>query len=353
MSAIASVTAQSLGRCLVVGHNGYVGRHLAQRLVELGCTVRGFDLASSNAAFESEVGDVRDYLAVRRACEGIDTVFHTAALINTLTICRDEIRRRVFAVNVGGTDNVIRACKDAGVSKLVYTSSIAVVAPKPFTAADETAPYPSPDDRVDLYGRTKSLAEARVLAANNEGALRTASIRPGGVWGPGQGAVMVDTLLRDVAAGRFKALVGKGDASIDNSHVDNVVDGHLLAAHRLGEAPEVVGGQAYFITDDEPMNGVDWYRPIIERLGYRWPKIRVPAGPLMAAAYVSEMRHFFGGPEPVMTLRAIRSLTTDNYFRIDKARRDLGYEPRVQLQSGLDAVLPDYEATIAQYRKAS
>lgn len=342
-----AVTREGVGPvCLVTGGNGFVGKHLVRRLLELGCEVRALDLApfEGDPRVTSIVGDIRRMRDVEPACEGVDTVFHTAAIINTLTFARPSVRRQVYGVNVLGTECVIRACRAAGVKKLVLTSSIAV-AVGPVLEGDETTPYVGKDGPMDLYSQTKSRAEQLVLGANDIDGLRTAAVRPGGVWGPGEGAMMVQGFLEHLAAGEFKATIGSGKSVTDNVHVDSVVDVHFLVAQKLGDQPDLVGGQAYFVTDDEPTNPVAWYRPIVEGLGYRWPSIRIPRPLAHAIAYVSEVAHYLGGPFPTVTLRGVRSICEDASFRVDKARTHLGYEPRTTAAEGIPALLHELKAT--------
>ena len=196
--------------CLVTGANGYVGKHLVRRLLDLGCRVRALDLApfEGDARVQSVVADIRDARDVRAACEGIDTVFHVAAIINTLTLARPSIRKQVYGVNVQGTRNVIDACRAGGVRKLIFTSSITVAVDDPIRGADESAPYVREDSALpDLYSQTKSRAEKMVLQADDPSALRTAAVRPGGVWGPGEGAMMTQDFLEHLAAGQFKVMI--------------------------------------------------------------------------------------------------------------------------------------------------
>ncbi|MDH3200830.1 MAG: NAD-dependent epimerase/dehydratase family protein [Myxococcales bacterium] len=330
--------------CLVTGGNGYVGKHLIRRLLELGCEVRSLDLApfrGDDLRVEGIVGDVRRFTDVRSACEGVDTVFHTAAVINTLTLARPEVRRHVYAVNVLGTECAIRACKDAGVKKLIFTSSIVVAVDGPIRDADETAPYVGKKGLPDLYSQTKSEAEKLVLAADDAGGLRTAAIRPGGVWGPGEGAIVVEDFLEHLASGRFKATIGDGTSVTDNVHIDSVVDAHFLAAQKLADDPDLVGGQAYFVSDGEPTNPVIWYRPIVEALGYPWPRVQIPRSFAYAIAYVSELAHYLGGPFPGLTRRGVLAVSRDASFRIDKARAHLGYEPRTSAAEGLPDLMSE------------
>ncbi|MGB5808994.1 MAG: NAD-dependent epimerase/dehydratase family protein [Polyangiales bacterium] len=341
--------------CLVTGGNGYVGKHLVRRLVELGCNVRSLDLAPSSHGIEaarSIVGDVRSLGDMANACDGVDSVFHTAAVINTLTLARPSVRRHVYDVNVRGTETVIRACEAAGVKKLIFTSSIVVAVDRPIREGDESSPYVGTDGLPDLYSQSKSQAERRVLAADDPDGLRTAAVRPGGVWGPGEGAVVLEGFLTHLAKGQFRATIGDGASVTDNVHVDSVVDGHFLAAQKLSDDPELVAGEAYFVSDDEPTNPVTWYRPIVESLGYVWPRFRVPATLAYAAAYAGEVAHYLGGPFPKLTRRDVRAVSRDASFRIDKARAHLGYRPRTTAAEGLPQLMPELRAAHDRMKRA-
>jgi 3beta-hydroxy-delta5-steroid dehydrogenase/steroid delta-isomerase len=342
------VTPEGVGPvCLVTGGNGYVGKHLVRRLLALGCEVRALDLSpfEGDARVTGIVGDIRRMSDVGPACDGVDTVFHTAAVINTLTLARPRVRRHVYGVNLLGTECVIRACRAAGVGRLVFTSSITVAVDRPVRGADETAPYVSGEELPDLYSQTKSRAEKLVLEAHGRDGLRTAAVRPGGVWGPGEGAIVVQDFLAHLAAGQFKAMIGSGESVTDNVHVDSVVDAHFLVAQKLSDDPDLVGGQAYFVSDDEPMNPVLWYRPIVEGLGYSWPKLRIPEALAYAIAYLGEVVHYLGGPFPTVTRRGVLSICRDASFRVDKARAHLGYEPRTSSAEGIRELLPELKAT--------
>jgi 3beta-hydroxy-delta5-steroid dehydrogenase/steroid delta-isomerase len=333
--------------CLVTGGNGYVGKHLVRRLLELGCEVRALDLApfQGDPRVKSIVGDIRRMSDIGPACEGVDTVFHTAAIINTLTLARPSVRQQVYGVNVHGTERVIQACQAAGVKKLIFTSSITVAVDRPIREGDETAPYVGADGLSDLYSQTKSRAEKLVLAADDPNGLRTAAVRPGGVWGPGEGAMMVRDFLEHLAAGQFKATIGDGMSVTDNVHVDSVVDVHFLLAQRLTDDPGLVGGEAYFVSDDEPINPVAWYRPIVEALGYTWPKLQIPHPLAYAFAYLGEVVHYLGGPFPTLTRRGVLSVSRDASFRVDKARAHLGYEPRTSAAEGIPKLMHEFRAT--------
>ncbi len=345
------LTAAEIGpRCLVTGGAGYVGSAIVRRLRAAGCTVRSFDVINhkSEAGVEVVTGDLRDYNSLLAACRDIDTVFHTAALIKLMAIARPSLRRLVHEVNVGGTDNVARAAAAAGVTAMVHTSTFNVVMDRDYVRQDETLPYAVNTN--DLYTRSKIEAERAALAADTVGGLRVCALRPGGIWGIDTTSIMVRSFLEQLDS--FTVLIGDGHSAADNTHIDNLVDAQLLAAKALHAKPDVAGGQAYFITDDEPLNPLEWFRPLVEGLGRSFPTRRLPAGMMRAIGVVLELSHWLGAPEPVLTRRSVRNLTESGSFRIDKARRDLGYAPRYNRANGMPLLLP-IARTYLESRKKS
>ncbi len=327
-------------RCLVTGGAGYVGSALSQRLRAAGCQVRSLDLVApaDSKDIEVQIGDLRDPAQVNAACRDIDTIFHTAAIINLLSVYKPAERELVYGVNVTGTENLLRAGSAAGVRALIHTSSFNVVLDGVLNDCDEAVPYV--EQPKDLYTQTKIAAERAVLAADTAGGLRCCALRPGGIWGPDTRSMMIKEFLTQLRAGNFSVLIGDGSATMDNSHVENIVDAQLLAARGLIRNPDTVGGQAYFITDAEPVNGLDWFRPLVEGLGHSFPRKRLPAGMMKMVGSAMEWAHYLGGPEPTLTKRGVRNLTESSSFRIDKARQQLGYEPRYQRSNGIPPLIP-------------
>lgn len=345
--------AAELGsRCLVTGGAGYVGRTIVRRLLEAGCQVRSFDMMKHGHGdgVETVVGDLRDYHAVRDACEGVDTVFHTAAVIKLQSIYRPSLRRMVFEINAVGTANVARAADDAGVKALVHTSTFNVALDGNTIDQDETLPYAT--HAKDLYSLSKIEAERLALAGDKPGGLRVCALRPGGVWGSDTGSIMIKSFLTQLAAGKFKALVGDRNAVMDNTHVENLVDAQLLAAKALRTRPDAAGGQAYFITDDEATNGMLWFKPLAEGLGFPFPKTWLPSGLMRAVATLMEIANLLGAPEPVLTIRGMRNLSESSRLKINKAQRDLGYVPRYKMANGIPLLLPAARSFIAAQQGA-
>jgi 3beta-hydroxy-delta5-steroid dehydrogenase/steroid delta-isomerase len=328
----ATSVRSELGYCLVTGGAGYLGRYLALELIRRGASVRIFDCRKvdfSHDRLEVVVGDIRDFEEVCRACEGVETVFHTAAVMNFLGFATRAARDESFSVNVGGVENILRACEEAGAKRLVHTSTNNVTLDGPVLDGDESTPYAAHPK--DLYTETKIIAEKLVLEANGRGDLLTCAIRPGGIYGPND-HLLLTRLVKECARGRLVATFGDGTAKSDNSYIDNLVDGQIEAARHLYPGSPVCG-EAYFITDGVPINYFDFYRPFVEGMGFEFPRWRLPAGMLYAVAAVWEFLHWaIKIPPPLLTRLEVRKMTVSHYSRIEKAWRDFGWKPKVSVE---------------------
>ena len=352
----STLTTSDLGRVLVTGGSGFVGANLVTELLSRGLDVRSFDRAPSplpeHPKLQTVVGDITDTDDVAAAVEGVDTVIHTAAIIDLMggASVTDEYRERSFAVNVGGTRTLVHAAQAAGVSRFVYTASNSVVMSKQVIAGgDETLPYTERFN--DLYTETKVAAEKFVLGQNGEHGMLTCSIRPSDIWGRGD-QTMFRKVFESVLAGHVKVLVGSKDVKLDNSYVHNLIHGFILAAEHLvpgGTAP----GQAYFINDGEPINMFEFSRPVVEACGEPFPTFRVPGKLVWFVMRVWQFLHFrVGAPKPLLEPLAIERITIDNYFSIAKAQRDLGYVPLFTTEQAMADCLPYYTDLYAKMKAA-
>lgn len=350
----ASLTTE-LGSVLVTGGSGFVGANLVRTLLERGHQVRSFDRAPSplpeHPKLEVLQGDITDKAVCEAAVAGIDTIIHTAAIIELMggASVTEEYRQRSFSVNVGGTQNLIEAGRKAGVKRFVYTASNSVVmGGQDISNGDETMPYTTVFN--DLYTETKVTAEKYVLAQNGVDGMLTCAIRPSGIWGTGD-QTMFRKLFESVIKGHTKALVGPKSVKLDNSYVHNLIHGFILAGEHLvpgGSAP----GQAYFINDGEPINMFEFARPVVEACGEKWPTLRVPAAPVRFAMTSWQRLHFkFGLPAPPLEPLAIDRVAINNYFSIAKARRDLNYEPLFTTDQALKECLPYYVDLFKQMKQ--
>jgi nucleoside-diphosphate-sugar epimerase len=318
-------------RVLVTGGGGFLGSAIVRRLVERGDRVRslarGRYPALEALGVEQVQGDVADAAAVGRAVEGCDLVFHVAARAGVWGRYRDYYR-----ANVVGADNILAACRDRGVGRLVYTSSPSVVFDgRDLEGVDESVPYPSHYEA--FYPQTKALAEQRVLRADG-GGLATTALRPHLIWGPGDNH-LVPRILARARAGRLRR-IGSAPKRIDSVYIDNAADAHLLAADRLAPGSPVAG-RAYFISNAEPLPTWDLVNRILAAGGLPPVTRTVPYGLAYAAGWLLEMVYGLCGwrAEPPMTRFLARELATAHWFDLTAARRDLGYEPRVSIDEGL------------------
>jgi nucleoside-diphosphate-sugar epimerase len=336
-------------RILMTGAAGFLGRAILREIAGASLEeVRVFDLEPVDApecpGLVSIVGDVCDREALLEAVRGVDVVVHAASLVDWGHVTPE----RLVEVNVGGSENVVRACREAGVRGLVHTSSMDVVCgTRPVVAADETTPYP--EAFANEYSRTKALAEQAVLKANGPD-LSVCVLRPCGMFGEGD-PYHVANVLRVVGSGRMPFRIGDGRAAFQHVYVGNVAHAHVLALQQVLEPGTAIAGQSYFITDDSPAaNFFDFMEPILERLGHSLPpKSRSVPYPVMfalaagvegAAALARPFRRF----TPTLTRSSVRFVCHDHTFVGDKARRDLGYEP---VYSEAEAI----ERTIAYFEK--
>lgn len=322
-------------KALVTGGGGFLGRYIVEKLIARGDSVRAMarnrypELEAAGA--EMIQADIQDRDAVYRACIGVDCVFHVAAL--PLLWGPWEA---FYGTNVVGTRNVIDACRARGVERLVYTSTPSVVfAGGDLEHADETLPYP--EHHGASYPATKAMAERAVVAANG-GDLLTASLRPHLVWGPRDNH-LIPRIVKRARAGQI-VIVGDGRNKVDITYVENAADAHLLAADRL-EPGSPVAGQCYFISQGEPVVLWDFLNQLLARLGLPPITRRLPYPVARALGAVLETTHrvLKRTGEPRMTRFLAAQLAHSHWFDIGKARRELGYEPRVSTAEGLDRLV--------------
>jgi 3beta-hydroxy-delta5-steroid dehydrogenase/steroid delta-isomerase len=321
-------------RCLVTGGAGYLGRHLVEALRARGCPVHVLDKApapETRADVTWFRGDVRSRADVLAACAGVEVVFHTAAVIEALTHARRSVARDVESINVGGTKNVIRCAQESGVKRLIHTSSIVTSFCMDAAGGDESTPY---SNSRDLYTTTKIAAEQAVLAANGKQGLLTCAVRPGGIYGPGE-RLTYGRLVRALKKGVPLVVFGNGKARLDYVYIDNLVDAELRAAERLVHGSPVCG-QAYFLSDETPINAGQFSIELVKHMGIDARLVRVPDSVALAMGRAWErLYQVFGAPKPLFTIANVKLCDIDHYFSIDKARQHLGYEPLVDTEEGL------------------
>jgi nucleoside-diphosphate-sugar epimerase len=318
-------------RVLVTGGGGFLGSAIVRQLLERGIQVRSFQRSPAEAlhALGAEIvrGDLCDAQSLTRATAGCDAVMHVAAKAGVWGSAQDYQR-----VNVQGTQNVVAACREQGIPRLVYTSSPSVV----FDGHDEngineSAPYP--DTYLAHYPRTKAEAERFVLAANDP-KLATVALRPHLIWGPGD-PHLVPRILERARAGRLR-LVGDGQNLVDSTFVENAAQAHLLALDSLaGDAS--CAGKAYFISNGQPLPMGQLLNRILA--AGQLPPVTKSISPGMAyaagAVFEAVYRTLRIRGEPPMTRFVARQLSTTHWFDLSAARHDLGYDPHTSIDQGM------------------
>ncbi|KPK15879.1 MAG: NAD(P)H steroid dehydrogenase [Myxococcales bacterium SG8_38] len=333
---------------LVTGGCGFVGSAIVRGLQSRGDEVIVIDVAPRCPieGVDYRRIDITDEAAVRDACRGVDTIIHNASIVHT----KQNRKDLVWAVNLGGTEHMLEAARRNRVPRFVYISSGSVVYEgKDIENGDESLPYSSVSQAP--YADSKIEAEKRVLAANGKDGVATCALRPHVVFGPGDNRFM-PALLDKAQSGQLRVQVGRGVWLSDYTYVTNLVDAVLLADQALaaGGPESIAAGQAYFITNGEPMPFWDFVRKVAARLGFPPIKYRVPKGLVYAIAAVKEgIDTLKGGTlnaEDGLTRFAIRYMCTHHYFSIEKARRELGYSPSVSVDEGIERTCRHLESTV-------
>jgi nucleoside-diphosphate-sugar epimerase len=313
----------------VTGGSGFIGGALIERLRSEGWDVRA--LARSERAAErvrelgadAAMGELEDPGSLRTAAEGCEVAFHAAAKVEDWGDPADFER-----LNVRGTQNVIDACREAGVRRLVHVGTeAALMVGQPLVNVDEEAPL-RPDSAA-LYSASKAKAEQLVRSANGDG-LETVVVRPRFVWGRGDTSLLPQ-IVELVRSGRFR-WVGGGRHLTATTHVDNTVEGLWLGATK---AP---AGGVYFVTDGEPVVFREFLTEMLGTQGVKIPDKSVPPAVARAAAAAAERiwRLLRRPGSPPLTRFAVWVSSQECTIDISRAERELGYRPVISREKGLE-----------------
>ena len=319
-------------KALVTGGGGFLGGAIVRQLLEDGYSVRSFSRNRYPKLDRLEVeirqGDITSPTAIREACQGCDIVFHVAAKVGIWGRYRDY-----YNVNVRGTSNVIYACRSLGISRLVYTSTPSVIFDsEDMEGVDETIPYPS--NYKSPYPKTKAIAEAAVLAANDV-RLATTVLRPHLIWGPGDSHLIPAILSRGRRGSLFR--IGSKSSLVDFTYIDNAAEAHLLAAQKLWPGSEVAG-KAFFISDGNPISLWEFVNRVLKCAGMQPVGRSVSQKLAYSCALFCELLYTILSVErePPLTRFLVDELATAHWFDISSASRFLGYHPRVSTEEGFE-----------------
>lgn len=318
-------------KVLVTGGTGFLGKQLAFRLKALGYDVSvlgrnpvmGEQLASEGLRFLQV--DLKDTSATVDACQGQDYVFHCGALSSPWGKYQD-----FYNANVLGTRNIIQGCKTHGVHRLIHVSTPGVYFDFSHRLnISENAPLPT--QPVNAYAKTKRLAEQEIEDAHQSG-LPVISIRPRAIFGPGDTSILPRLIKVSQRSGI--PLIDGGKVWIDITYVDNVVDALLLCK----DAPDTLLGRTFNITNGESMYLTTLLKMLFHKLDYpfKLKPISYNTAYWVAAAMELVSNTLLFGTEPLMTRYTVGLLAFSQTLDITLAREELGYQPRVSIEQGLE-----------------
>ena len=318
-------------KVLITGVTGFLGSAVLRLLVNEGYDVRVLVRENSNMRNLEKIdvkvikGDLQNTNSLKPAVHSCDQVFHVAADYR-LWVPNPE---QMYKTNIDGTRNLIRAATDAGVEKIVYTSSVATLGiNKDGAPADETTPS-SLDDMIGTYKRSKFLAEQTVKNLITKESCPVTIVNPSTPVGPYDikptptGKIILDTIRN-----RMPAFVETG---LNIVHVDDVAQGHLLAMEKgkIGER-YILGG------DDMTLESIIGYLCNSENINP--PKIKLPHNFILPIAWIMECTAKFTRNEPLATVDAVRMSKKIMYFSSKKAKTKLGYQTRPAIEGLNDAI---------------
>jgi len=320
-------------KALVTGANGFLGSAVARQVlgesIETRVLVRPTSDRRNLNGLDVEIveGDLKDRASLAAAVKGCTALFHVAADYRLWV----PNPREIYENNVEGSRNIMLAAAEAGVERMIYTSSVATLGlNKNGSPADESTPV-SVHDMIGHYKRSKFLAEKEVSHLFEKQDLPVIIVNPSTPVGPRDiKPTPTGRMIADAAAGRMPAYV---DTGLNIAHVDDVAKGHLLALDR-GTPGEryILGGENFTLKQI--------FLEIAIEANRKPPRVRLPHNAVMPVAYVVETvaRLFRFKKEPIVTIDSVRMAKKHMYFSSAKAERELGYEHRPASGALCDAV---------------
>lgn len=315
---------------LVTGATGHIGYALLKELVDSGEKVRILIRKDSKQfdgiECEKVYGDVTDLDALLKAFEGVDVVYHLAGIIDINADQEDMI----WSVNVGGTKNVVKACQEKGVRRLVYASSVDAFPPLPDNQLMTELDHFEPDILDGTYAKTKATATQFVLDEVKAGRLDAVVTHPGACIGPYDFKVSnVGEMVRMFVNGIFPVTLSFGAYNFVD--IRDVAHGMYMAAKQGGK------GECYILCGEQ-ISVADFIAVTAKACGKKAPKIPLSYGFAKAVAPAAEVFYKVAKKTPLFTRYSIRKLVSNCNFSIEKARKELGYNPMTVEQSVTDMV---------------
>lgn len=314
----------------VTGGSGFVGNHLVEKLVLAGHRIKVLVRKTSNAELleklgvEFVYGDVVDKESIESLVNDVDVVYHVAAKVYAGS--KDEF----WNVNLKGTENILDACLNRGLSRFVHVSTVGVTGSIENPPGDESSPY----HPTSSYDRSKCEAEKTALRYHREHGMPVTIVRAPVLYGPGNMHIL--RLYKWIQSGSFR-LIGSMTNLMHPCYIENFLQGITLAA----EKPKAIG-EIYIIGDEKPLTWIEYATTIAEVMGVNPPKRHVPISMMKIVAYLSEFKSWMFGGEPFFSSWYLDELTKNFAYDISKAKKDLGYNPEISLIEGISRAVDWY-----------
>lgn len=321
-------------RILVTGGGGFLGTYIIKELLK-NPTYIVTNFSRHSYAHLEEIGvptikgDLRKREDIEKALEGIEAIFHVAALAGVWGKFEDY-----YDINYLGTKNLLEVAREKGVQKFVYTSTPSVV----FNNGDlmgvgEEQPYA--EKFLNAYSETKTMAEKLVLTMNDGESFLTCAIRPHLIWGPGD-PHLFPRVIQKGKLGKLR-IVGDGENLVDIIYVENAALAHVLAFENLKPGSKVAG-EAYFVGQERPVKLWDFINQVLGYLKIEPVMRSIDVSSAYRLGWLLEKVYGLLGikkPEPPMTRFVALNLGKSHYFSHEKAKRDFGYVPKISIEEGL------------------
>lgn len=314
-------------RVLITGATGLLGGHLIKQLQQRGETIRALVLPVENAdkllkqGVEVVRGDITDASTLAPAVKDVDLIFHLAGMMGVWRPLSDY-----RLVNVNGSENLYMAAQKAGVRRFVHTSSHTVYGlgyGRFMTENDPLRPDPDP------YSITKAEGDRMMRRLMLNSPVETVILRPGTFFGPGD-RLHFGRMAQKMKDGKG-VIVGRGNNHLPFCYVTDVVEGFMLAAYH-----ENAPGNVYNITNDRPLTQQEMFDAIADAVGGTRPTRHLPYLPIYYGSIVAErVVARVTRTKPIVTQLGAMMFGSDNKHSIEKARRELGFEPQVDLRTGI------------------
>lgn len=321
-------------KVLVTGATGFTGSHLAEELVNQGYQVRALARPKKDTTkleklgIEIVRGNLTEKDTLPAAVKNVDTVYHIAAVFREQNVPHQYF----FDVNVGGTKNLLEVARDAGVRRFVHCSTVGVQGEIKNPPARETDPY-GPGD---YYQQSKVEGEKLALQFFKENDIEGVVFRPVGIYGPGDRRFL--KIFKFVNSGGFR-MIGRGDVLYHLTFVKDLARGIILC----GEKKEAVG-EIFTLGGNEYVPLTEYIQLLAEALGVPAPTKKMPLWPVWVGAVICEALCYPLRISPPLYRRRLDFFTKDRAFDISKAKKLLGYNPQVDLKTGLKITADWYKA---------